>query len=758
MTADTGGGLAFGGGRYHTSPLSGGNLSVAVGPIGRNAEATGSINKFATMYSYSRVRCFVGSLHVQRNRSPGLGLIVHSHHCPTRPPNHDHQTRGLFGGASLEGSVIFERSDANAKAYGALDNDTYENSMLNDDDDDDDDRSFDNDRYDIDESRGNYDDPPRNTAYHPSSGRSSSKKGGVTAKMLLSGQVPPPPWANMLISSIERKLGSTIEANWIDDAPRFDHSDEEENRRNRGYSFGSEHAHQSSDNTPVHSPTKDLKTRAKDRLSMSVGGRSKSNDGEWDRTASGLSASTGGNRSRGYSLGSFGGGKGIKSAFSSKRSGDTSPGNPGSQSAHGRERSSTYSQGDPDYRYRYEDDDDNQPPSPSASSSVSSRSARFTEFMRRPVLPTRKSASAVQSFNANSADMRDGGSPLGSGRNRSQSNAKKPKNGGSKSRMEYRGRYDDSTEDDDALGFPHANFGGVTQARASRDGAAAADDDDGGTSSPFADPDRFGAVHSVEHRFDEEAYDDRYDKRASDRQASRYSPTMSKRKSVLSTAAGVFSRPLTKRSATAPTPRRRGTQEQRASYDDDAEEERRDRLRREREEDDYFGDTRGTGASREVVSGIKLYPDEYSDDDEHAANHANPFGDHHEPDEDGRHTSRDASHSRDTYHSRDAFQTRDLLSTLTEDEDANLHGSRHAAVVQPAHRLDRYGLGDHDGDSRSIRSIDSENEFTFGTKAHRLPIKMERNDLSGKPKEMRTATFDFEGGEVSGRGVTTMPG
>ena len=34
---------------------SGGNLSVAVGPIGRNAEASGSINKLATMYSYSRV-------------------------------------------------------------------------------------------------------------------------------------------------------------------------------------------------------------------------------------------------------------------------------------------------------------------------------------------------------------------------------------------------------------------------------------------------------------------------------------------------------------------------------------------------------------------------------------------------------------------------------------------------------------------------------------------------------------------------------
>lgn len=34
---------------------SGGNLSVAVGPIGRNAEASGNLNKLAAMYSYSRV-------------------------------------------------------------------------------------------------------------------------------------------------------------------------------------------------------------------------------------------------------------------------------------------------------------------------------------------------------------------------------------------------------------------------------------------------------------------------------------------------------------------------------------------------------------------------------------------------------------------------------------------------------------------------------------------------------------------------------
>lgn len=56
---------------------------VAAGPLGRNAEASGtaSINSVAAVYSYSK-------------------------------------TRGLFAGISVEGSVILERSDANAKMYG----------------------------------------------------------------------------------------------------------------------------------------------------------------------------------------------------------------------------------------------------------------------------------------------------------------------------------------------------------------------------------------------------------------------------------------------------------------------------------------------------------------------------------------------------------------------------------------------------------------------------------------------------------------
>ncbi|ORX92197.1 DUF500-domain-containing protein [Basidiobolus meristosporus CBS 931.73] len=59
----------------------GGNLSVAAGPVGRNAEAAGTVGNFAAIYSYSK-------------------------------------TKGLFAGVSIEGSVIVERKDANAKFYG----------------------------------------------------------------------------------------------------------------------------------------------------------------------------------------------------------------------------------------------------------------------------------------------------------------------------------------------------------------------------------------------------------------------------------------------------------------------------------------------------------------------------------------------------------------------------------------------------------------------------------------------------------------
>lgn len=60
----------------------GGNVSIAAGPVGRNAEAAGaaSLKGVAGVFSYSK-------------------------------------TKGLFAGVSLEGSIIIERRDANEKMY-----------------------------------------------------------------------------------------------------------------------------------------------------------------------------------------------------------------------------------------------------------------------------------------------------------------------------------------------------------------------------------------------------------------------------------------------------------------------------------------------------------------------------------------------------------------------------------------------------------------------------------------------------------------
>ncbi len=61
----------------------GGNVSLAAGPLGRNAEAAGtaSLKSVAAVFSYSK-------------------------------------TKGLFAGVSLEGSVLIERREANRKFYG----------------------------------------------------------------------------------------------------------------------------------------------------------------------------------------------------------------------------------------------------------------------------------------------------------------------------------------------------------------------------------------------------------------------------------------------------------------------------------------------------------------------------------------------------------------------------------------------------------------------------------------------------------------
>ena len=59
----------------------GANISVAAGPLGRSAEAAGTGVGLAAVYAYSK-------------------------------------TKGLFAGVSIEGSVLVERKDANAKFYG----------------------------------------------------------------------------------------------------------------------------------------------------------------------------------------------------------------------------------------------------------------------------------------------------------------------------------------------------------------------------------------------------------------------------------------------------------------------------------------------------------------------------------------------------------------------------------------------------------------------------------------------------------------
>ncbi|CAA7259976.1 unnamed protein product [Cyclocybe aegerita] len=103
----------------------GGNMSLALGPLGRNGEASGSLStngKVAAMYSYSK-------------------------------------TRGLFGGVSVEGSVIVEREDANVQAY----------------------------------------------------------ESPVTARMLLGGAVDPPPWAMPLIKTLEACTGMPGNREWVDE-------------------------------------------------------------------------------------------------------------------------------------------------------------------------------------------------------------------------------------------------------------------------------------------------------------------------------------------------------------------------------------------------------------------------------------------------------------------------------------------------------------------------------------------------------------
>ena len=122
----------------------GGNMSLALGPLGRNGEASGSLStngKVAAMC----VQFFI----ITKLFLMGGSFCRYSYS----------KTRGLFGGVSVEGSVIMERQDANFQAY----------------------------------------DSP------------------VTARMLLGGTIEPPEWALPLIKTLEACTGMPGGREWIND-------------------------------------------------------------------------------------------------------------------------------------------------------------------------------------------------------------------------------------------------------------------------------------------------------------------------------------------------------------------------------------------------------------------------------------------------------------------------------------------------------------------------------------------------------------
>ena len=628
----------------------GGNMSIAVGPVGRNAEASGSLTKLATMYSYSR-------------------------------------TRGLFGGASLEGSVIFERAEANEKAYaGYLDDDVR----------------------------------------------------GVTARMLLSGQVDPPPWAGKLIQTLEQKLGRPFDHNWIDDQP----SDFEE-RRNQEYYFGSENASRSSDG-PKSSP--------KDTL--------------------------GKGRLRGYSLGSFG--------RSKSSSGSASPAGPSFKRDRG--NSSASSPGARRYRDEYDvgntdrspersqerdevidayngsDQDANEDPN-SPSSTSSSRSQRFLNFKKRPVLSSRKSTSAA-------AEMRS--SPL-SGRSRSGSKVSRrsiwewpdtiEQNEDKHLDREQHSSSNSSSDSEPEGGRSELQIDTRVNGKNSPKYSSARIDRDRYTSpttSPFAD--RFSPTvdkhfesnnHKNKSRFRGNDYDDQHP--ADNGGPSQYPQEKKKKPSLLESAANALARPLTRRSATAPVVRRvYNSDDQDASDGDDHFASRYKIFDDER--DNGFAERNSVG---HTAGGQSADSSDTEEGNEHGqiAIHRNPFEDVSTSAVNGsRKSNSEHNNGNSNGGGGSRFFTkqdsRDLLSTLDEDEP--LASSSFSSLEQPRHRMDAlYSKDNHD--TRSIRSFDSNTEFTFGGKAHKV-IEMVTNDLNGKEskfgysqqkKEMRMATYDFQGGDVS---------
>lgn len=585
--------------------------------------------------------------------------------------------------------------------------------------------------------------------------------GEVNARMLLSGVIEPPAWAQGLINAIERRAGTVYDATWVDDQPS-DHED----RRNRGYSFGSEHAAQSSNPSSPVGNAKLRKSRRSDNAQEETQYGDDDNPNRWDgyeetarnpaitssKDRMSVMANQFQGRLRGYSLGSFVG-KGKNG------SGGSGSSTPARKSARERSNSTATPRTrfeenedyiDDDYndyrtsaqhpRSRGFSDSRNNAPSPSLTSSTS-KVSKLTELMKRPVMPTRKSTSSVQTMSKNSRDSPSRWKPNAS--------TKKEKN-----RLQYAGRYD--SDEDNRYGTDDFTS---SRARDNRSGGRKVD-------SPFGDQ-----FNQVEHRFSSEhedgdsVYGYRNNEREKNETKSRFMPKMG--------------RPKAQRSSTAPVQNTGYKPYNDVDHDYNNEEIDYDDIVQ------FGGNGNGNKPAKTNVYAFSERFDEntarqsFDSLDQqpiaifkHTVESDNPFDES---------TSAAPTHSQRDNEFFSAKESRDLLSTL--DEEIPLSSS-YSDVERPTHRLDSrqfnrnkngnngrntagYQQDDYDdNDNDSIRSIDSAKEYMFvGQKAHKVPLKVKQvdNDFTQSPteynqndkipfpreKEWRIATFDFEGGQVS---------
>lgn len=587
--------------------------------------------------------------------------------------------------------------------------------------------------------------------------------GEVNARMLLSGAIEPPAWAQGLINAIERRAGTLFDSTWVDDQP----SDHEE-RRNRGYSFGSEHAAQSSSNSPVNN-AKLRKSRRSDNAADESQIGDEDDPNRWDgygqaarnvgltssKDRMAVMANQFQGRLRGYSLGSFGKGKtGSGSSTPTKKT--------------ARERS--YSTATPRTRFEDEGDDyfddahndyrtssqprargysdaqDDIPESPtSASIGATSKVSKFTEMMKRPVMPMRKSTSSVQTMSKNGKDSSNTAS-----RWKPNASTKKEKN-----RLQYSGRYDSDEERYGRKGDEN-DFGSFGSKREQRNRPSA--------DSPFGDQ-----FNQVEHRFSSELEED-------DNSIYGYRDAGKEKNTSKNRFLSSSSRPSAQRSSTAPV-QNNGYRPYQDDEDDDIGYD--DVLQ-------YDNKKKESNGNKSSKANVYAFSERFDENTarqsfdsldqqpaiaifKHTVESDNPFDEA---------TSATATSSKRDNEFFTAKESRDLLSTL--DEEIPLSSS-YSDVERPTHRLDSRqfnrnkngnsrnatGYGNrYDDDNDSIRSIDSTKEYMFvGQKAHRVPLKVTEvhNDLMHSPTEMyktdtsqpsvkkewRIATFDFEGGQVS---------